>query len=886
MIKQWLKRPLHLLRQTIFPRRRQSELDEELQFHLDQTIQAKTAAGLSAEEARRQAFIEFGGVERTREEVNQQRPGWWLETVAQDVRYALRGFQRSPGFTLTVVVTLALAIGANTAIFSIVNALILKALPYAHPERLGTIYTRVTGPDAMDERHNIDGEQWELLRDNVPALLSAVSDGGTSGVNLQAGSRVEYLRTGRISAHYLDVLAIQPLVGRNFSELEDRPDGPRAVILSYDVWHNTFATNAGIVGTTVLLKSEPYTVIGVLPEGATTPLQDDLYIPIAANRNGEGGGTNFRCIARLRDGATWQEADAQINHAWAYRVQRFESKNPGAQVTYYSVPLQKGESGRLRPQALALMMASGLILLIACANLAGLTLVRMLRRAPELATRQALGASRARIQRQLWIENLLPALAGGLAGVGVGWAGLRGLLTVLPEHFLPVASVPLDGRVLGFTLALSVLTSVLFGMLPALATGRFDLRSAMGNRAATGGDHLRLRQVLIGGEVALTVVLLTGAGLLIRTLVHLESLPPGFDPRGVLTARVSLNDARYHDPAAFHKLLADSTAAMRRIPGVEYAAVGLALPYERTLNDGMTLSDGKDAGTQVVSGLTYVTPEYFSALRIPVVLGREFTQSDGPQAEKVAIVNQTFARKFFHGENPLGHHLDKDMVIVGVAGDVAIAPGLDPTVGPLSDEEQVYIPATQVDVRGLALIHVWFQPSWIVRTSRPVEGLTAQMQRALASADPGVPISGFLSMRDLLVKTLTMQRVEVALLGVMAGLALLLSTVGIFALVASIVTQRTREIGIRIALGSTVRQAMMHTGAPGVRASALGLVLGLTICAGVLRMMRSVLYGVSVYDAPTLVGAVLALVVVTLAATALPTLRIGRIDPAKTLRDE
>ncbi len=886
MIKQWFKRLLHLSRKTVFSRRRQSELDAELQFHLNQTIEVKTAAGLSAEEARRQTLIEFGGIERTREQVHQQRPGWWLGTVAQDLRYALRGFRRSPGFTLTVVGTLALAIGANTAIFSLVNALILKALPYAHPERLGTIYTRVTGLDAMDERHNLDGEQWERLRDDVPALISAVSDGGKSGVNLRAGARVEYLRTGRISAHYLDVLAIEPLMGRNFSEVEDRPGGPNVVILSYDVWRNTFAASAGIVGTTVFLKSEPYTVVGVLPERAITPLQDDLYTPIAASRNGEGNGTNFSCITRLREGATWQEADAQINHAWAYRAQRFEAKSPGAHVAYYSVPLQKGESGRLRPQALALMMASALILLIACANLAGLTLVRMMSRAPELATRQALGASRARIQRQLWIENLLPALAGGLAGVGVGWAALRGLLTLLPEHFLPVAGVPLDGRVLGFTLAVSVLTSVLFGMLPALATGRFDLRSAMGNRAATGSDHLRLRQVLIGGEVALTVVLLAAAGLLVRTLIHLETLPPGFDPSGVLTARVSLNDARFHDPAAFHKLLDDSTAAMRRIPGVEFAAVGLALPYERTLNDGMTLSDGKDAGTQVVAGLTYVTPEYFSALRIPIVLGREFNPGDGPLANKVAIVNQTFARKFFHGENPLGRHLDRDMVIVGVAGDVAIAPGLDPTVGPLSDEEQVYIPASQVDVRGLALIHVWFQPSWIVRSAKPVEGLTAQMQRALAGADPSVPISGFFSMRDLLQKTLAIQRVEVALLGAMAGLALLLSTVGIFALVASIVTQRTREIGIRIALGSTVRQAMIHLGTPGVRASAMGLVLGLAICAGVLRIMRSVLYGVSVYDAPTIVSAVLTLVVVTLAATALPTLRIGRIDPAKTLRDE
>jgi predicted permease len=394
-----------------------------------------------------------------------------------------------------------------------------------------------------------------------------------------------------------------------------------------------------------------------------------------------------------------------------------------------------------------------------------------------------------------------------------------------------------------------------------------------------------LRQTLIAGEVALTVVLLAGSGLMIRTLVHLETLPPGFNPAGVMTAKASLDDARYHDPAAFNKLLDTSIAAMERIPGVKSAAMGLTLPYERALNDSVTLHDGPEAGQEVGSDEVYVTPGYFDTLEIPLLQGRGFTASDSRDTQPVVIVNRTFARKFFGDVNPVGRTLNKGAVIVGVVSDVQLSSGLNP-VAPIMSEETVYMPATQADPKLLALVHTWFQPSWIVRTTGPVEGLTAQMQRALTSADPGLPFSGFYSMSDLLANTLATQRIEVALLGTMAGLALLLSAVGIFALVSNMVVQRTREIGIRIALGSSVRQAMAHVGGPGVRASVIGLVLGLILCVGALRAMRSVLYGVGVYDAPTVVGVVLTLVAVTLLAASVPTLRIARIEPAKTLRDE
>ncbi len=346
-----------------------------------------------------------------------------------------------------------------------------------------------------------------------------------------------------------------------------------------------------------------------------------------------------------------------------------------------------------------------------------------------------------------------------------------------------------------------------------------------------------------------------------------------------------MDDARYHDPAAFRKLLDESTLAMGQIPGVQHAAVGLSLPYERALNTGLKIVDGKEAGQTIMTSEVYVTPDYFGALQIPVLMGRTFTDADGPDSQHVAIVNQTFARKFFHGTSPIGRYVDKDTMIVGMVQDVAIAPGLEVTA-PLSGEEGMYVPAAQMDPKMLSLVHVWFQPSWIVRTAGPVDGLTAQMQRALGSVDPNLPFSGFYSMRDLLAKTLATQRVEVALLSAMAGLALLLSAVGIFSLVANIVAQKTREIGIRIALGSTIRQAMVHVGAPGVRASVLGLIIGLVLCAGALRAMHSVLYGVGVYDLSTIFTVVVMLAGVALIATVVPTLRIAGIDPAKTLRDE
>jgi len=872
-------------------RRRYEELSQSIREHIEERADELIEAGMPRRQAEQAAKREFGNValiEQRGREVWQWRV---LDNASADVRFALRQIARAPGFVITVCVTLALGIGANTAIFSIVNALLLKDLPYPHPERIATLFLRTAGSEPSDRPRWVDGEQWQLLRDDVPSAIAAVTALHATGINLETGTHAQYVHAGRVSARYFDVLGLQPAMGRQFNAEEDRPHGPGAAILSYGLWRTVFGASRNAIGEKVLLRGAPYTIVGVLPEGAITPMDADVYIPLQPSRDGEGQSTNYEAILRLRDGATWQQANGDVDRALLRSARALDEvkTSPGGSLTYYLVPLQKGETKALRPQVLALMLAAGFILLIACANLAGLTLVRTLRRTPEIATRLAVGATRWRVQRQLWIENLLLALLGGGCGIGVAELALHGLLDLLPEHFLPVEGVPLDGRVLAFTLVVSLASSVLFGMLPALTSRRTEIRSSLASRGLVGAKSVRLRQGLIAGEVALTVILLLGAGLLIRTLIHLETMPPGFNPHGVMTAKASVDDVRYQDPAALDKLLRESVAAMRQTPGLENAAVGLTLPYEQALLSSVTLSDGKEAGRQVMSRWDFVTPGYFATLEIPLLAGRTFNDGDNAQTQRVAIVDRTFVRKFFHGANPVGRTIDKNITIVGVVSDTALstAGGLNADAGPLTDQETVYVPyAQKVDPKELAVVHAWFQPSWIVRTARPVDGLTAQMQRALSSAAPNLPFSGFYSMDALQARTLAMQRVQVALLGTLAALALLLSGVGIFALVANLVTQRTREIGLRIALGSTVRRAILHAGSSGAGAAGVGLVLGLIAGAAAVRAIRSELWGVGVYDAPTALSVIAVLCVVALLAATVPALRIARIDPATTLREE
>src|SRR5579863_5377437 len=570
--------------------------------------------------------------------------------MVDDLRFAMRQLRRSPGFAAAVVVTLALAIGVNTTVFSLLDGFLLRRLPYPQPERLAALENHQqmkAHPGQFEDDDSSDNQTWDALRQNVPRVTAAIAGqgfGDTEGVNLQAGTSeggaVRYVHAASVSAHYFQVLGIEPILGRGFTEDEDRPGAGKAVVLSYDLWRTAFRHNPAMLGKKILLKGAPYTVVGVLPAGAQMPNQADVWTPLMPDDpHGVCVGNNCLILMRLKPGATWDQVRAQLSHMPPPR-----NTDPAKEdVWYFPSPIHVYAGSAMKEQTRALMAAVGFILLIACANLAGLMLARIHRRTPEMATRMALGASRARILRQLWIENLVLAMVGGAAGLGVALGLFPMLKKLLPDEMIPIGGFALDGRVLAFTAGAALLTSLLFGVLPALETRRVDLRRsiAAGARTVSGGSG-RVRQGLVAAEVALTVVLLAGAGLLVRTIVHLETLPAGLDANNVMTAKASLDDARYHDAAAFDRLLRESVSAMQRIPGVQHAAVALSVPYERGLNDGLRIVDGKRAGFKWGSSETWVTPQFFESLRIPILSGRGVRDSDTAATEPVAVVNEAF----------------------------------------------------------------------------------------------------------------------------------------------------------------------------------------------------------------------------------------------------
>ncbi len=811
-----------------------------------------------------------------------------MQTILNDLRYAVKQLSKNAGFSVVVILTLALSIGANTAIFSVVDALLLRPLPYPEPQRLGSLMQRISGPSNYSYPVSIDGDTWRELRDNVPAVTAAVAS-GTGGVNLEAAGRAQYVHGQRISASYFDVLGLHPMLGRSFTASEDSAGGSRAVVLSYRLFESTFGRDADIVGQAIRLKGVPYTVIGVLPPGVQTPSSVDLWTSLRPDTSEEGGGDNFDPIVRLKDGATWQQADAQLSQLHSLTSRVLQKKYPGAQISYYAAPLQQSLAVETRAPAMILMSAVGFVLLVACANLAGLALVRVGRRDSEIATRLALGATKWAILRQFWIESLLLTTVGVLAALLVGGLTLQLMNRRLPPSFLPVGGVSFDARVLAFTAAAGIAASLFFGLVPALSARRIDLASVLasgGSRSVAQSSGTGTRYALIVGEVALTVVLLTVAGLLIRTLVYLRTLPPGFNPENVVVAKASLDDARYNDRASFLKLLNQSTAAMQNIPGVDSAAVGLTVPYERALNYAVKIGDGPQAGEQDITNLVYVTPGYFAALQIPLRAGRLLSVSDTPTSQFVAVVNRAFASKYLGRENSVGRHLLSDgntIEIVGITGNVVAPPGFT-SGAPMAAEPTVYVPATQMPMQLVNLAHVWFQPSWIVRTKAKFSGVTQRMQQVLAGVDPDLPISGFYGMNDVLAEALLLQHVEVGLLAALAGLALLLSSVGIYGLVSNLVNQRTRELGIRMALGCTVRGAMVEVSRTGIAATGAGLAVGLLLSFVAVKALRSQLFGVALYDPLTLVAVCALLALVAILAAILPTARIANIDPAETLR--
>lgn len=817
-----------------------------------------------------------------------------LEPLVRDLRYAFRMLRKTPGFTLTALVTLAVGIGVNTAVFSVVNALLLRPLPFPQPDRLATINAVATTTRGVFENPaNIDGATFLALRDNATTLDVAVqgSGGWGVGVNMIAQNQAANVKQARVSAGFFKVLGIPPFMGREFTADEDRPGGPAVAVLSHALWTRVFQQDAGIIGRAIMLRGEPFTVVGIMPAGFNAGGATDVWAPVRSSASGEGGGTNYGLYARLRPGVSWEQAGAEMNQLAAPVLVKQYSKD--ASLSCSVIPLQNSETAGIREPLLMLWGAVGLVLLIACVNIAGLLIARSGMRTREIATRMALGSGRRAVIRQLLVESAVLGLAGGVGGIGVGWAVLAVLKRLSADVFQLGYPIALDGRVLVVSLAAALATSVIFGLVPALQASRVDVQGALaqsGTRSVAGGRGAWPRRLLVVGEVALGVVLLVGAGLLVRTFVHLRSLSPGFDPSQVVTATISLQDARYQDPAKVNQLFAETLSRLRQQPGIEAAGVTLGLPYTRLLNLGFRRVEGytpeDEGGT---TNLSYVTPGYIDALRLPVRQGRAFSEADRAASLPVAIVNEEFVRRYYKGRDVVGLHLriaGGEREIVGVLGNArASSSGLGGDGSPLITPFVVYVPATQTSGGLFKLVHTWFSPSWVVRASSTAAA-SEGVRQAIAAVDPMLPIAKIESMADVQAASIAAQRFMMTLVVGLGTVALLLAAIGIHGLIASAVSERRRELGIRLALGATGRQVVKDVVMPGIMLTAVGVAIGSAAALGAVRLLRSFLWGVTPTD-PLTFGAVIGLLLaVALVASLIPALRVMRLDPALTLRAE
>jgi predicted permease len=784
-----------------------------------------------------------------------------------DLRYAFRLIRQNWAFSLTVIVILALCIGANTAVLSVVNAAIVRPLPYPDPARLGAVIAIFPHGDNPFE-NSVDGVSWELVRDRVPSLDGAVYGGSFgNGVNLGVNGSGAFVHQARVSAGFFRVLGIAPLIGREFIADEDRDGGAPVVILSHAVWKKYFNGDRDIVGRGIHLRGEPYTVIGVMPAGFRFEEDADLWTPLRPSPKGEGGGSNYGMIARLKPGATWEQARSQMA-LLTDDVRRTSSfgKNSGVQLGLAGI--QQAMTQDLRQPLMILWAAVAAVFVLGCVNIGGMLLARASGRIGEIATRLALGAPLSRIVRQLLTESIVLGLLGGAAGVLTGWAGLTALRTLGAESFSFLTQVEFDWRVLVATLVLTLIAGIGFGLVPAWQASRVDLRSAQtGSRTVAGRKRFVSLGTLVGGQVALTVPLLIGAGLLLHTFLHLWNIQPGFDPNHVLTARFSLQDSRYATSQKVNQLFDQVITRLHETPGIEAAAASLTLPYQRALNIGVQLPGRTDYKN---TNSVYVTPEFFAALRIPLLQGRVFKAGDSANSPKVAIVNQAFANFYLKNQGVVGQviRLGRDPVeIVGVVGDVMERRAGWGDFGPIAQVPTAFIPAAQTSDDFLQMVHTWYPSNWIIRSSMPDRQLIAAIENATRSVDPMLPMADFRSINDLKAESLTFQRFLAALVNALAILAALLTTLGIYGLIANLVSERTKELGIRMALGSTAAGAVGIALRPALKWVLAGVAVGSAASFGLERFLQSFLWGVRPGDPVTLIAVAAGLLVATAIAS-------------------
>ncbi|MGH9728895.1 MAG: ADOP family duplicated permease, partial [Candidatus Acidiferrales bacterium] len=865
----------------------------ELEAYLQAETEENLARGIPAAEARRAAHVKLGNARRIREEIYEMNSIGWLETLWQDVHYGLRMLRKSPGFTVVAVLTLALGIGANTAIFSVVDALLLKPLPYRDANRLVMVWEEDV---ALGEGHNVvsppDFLDWQT-QNNAFGSMAYFGDGHA---NLTGSSGPEVVTVQYISANFFDVLGVKPMLGQGFTPANGQSGKDHVAVLSYGLWKERYAANPTVVGCSIELDGAAYTVLGVAPpafdpfiaEGSLTGGHAQLWVPfviLPKYRDRTKVGRFLSVVARLKPNVSVAQAQMQMNVIAARIAAKYPLENGGWGVAV--ILLRKEISGALRPTLLILLGAVGFVLLIACANVANLFLSRAADRKREMAVRAALGATRWRIVRQLLVESVLLALLGGALGVFVAIWATDALLHSIPEKLLDVSAAPIDFRVLAFAAGATVLSGILFGLLPSYAAAHSELGPSLqegGRGSSLNRGNRVIRSALVVTEIALALVLLAGAGLLIQSFSRLTHVNPGFDASQLLTFKLSLPENKYKNDAAdiaFYRELLDK---LSHLPGVRSVSMENLAPFNGLQNEGVAtdvilpgqadLPEAKRPDTAV----RVVGFDYFRTMEIPVVQGRTFSPAELAAEKHVVIINDTFARKYFPDTNPIGQKITINMKdtnapseIIGGVGDVHGA-RLNAAPWPM-----IYWPYPELAYSGMTIV---------VRTKTDSLALVPSAREIVQSMDKDEPISNIATMDQLVSDSVARSRFTTILLAVFAALATVLACIGIYGVMAYATAQRRGEIGIRMALGAQRSDVLRLVLGQGTRLALAGVGIGIIAALALTRLMASLLYQVSTTDPVTFAAVVLLLVAVALVACYVPARRAMRVDPMVALRHE
>jgi predicted permease len=818
-----------------------------------------------------------------------------MQTLAADLKHAFRILRQSPGFTAAAISALALGIGANTAIFSVVNTVLLRPLSFPQPDRIVVLMNsspQGSGPGASVPKFNIWRRQTNVLED-----ISAFDTGGP-GLNIGGGERPEQVKGIHVSKDFFHLFGAQTVLGRTFTAEEDLPRGPRVIVLSNGLWQRRFGADPAVVGKGLVIGGEVYSIIGVLAPNFTFDPAPDLYLPFQADPNSTNQGHYFRVAARLKPGVSLTAAQASLQLAG----EEFKRTYPGAldpRSTFSVEPMQRLLVRNVRTALYVLLGAVACVLLIACANVASLLLARATRRSREIAIRASIGAGRGRIIRQLLTESVLLSMIGGVLGLGLGMLGVRTLLAVNPGNIPRIgpegAAVALDWTVLGFNLLLSLLTGILFGLAPAFHASRADVNSILKETGARSGSGLRqnkLRGALVVAEIALALVLLVGAGLLIRTFAALHSVVPGFDTHNVLAFDTSLSGPGYDHTARIADMTRQVLDRVHAIRGVDAAAATSYLPLEGGLGLGFVIQGRPLTNGPVHGGAAwnYVTSRFFDVFKIPIVRGRGFTERDTAASPPVVVINEAFARRYWKNADPIGQRLiigggmgpdfaQPPREIIGISGDTRDG-GLNADPFPAT-----FIPVAQVSDAYMVLNNRFMPLKWVIRTSVAPFSLRQPIDRAFQDV-ADLPIARMRTMDEVVGKSTARDRFNTILLGIFALLAILLASIGLYGLISYSVEQRTLEFGIRVALGAEfpllrnmiVRQAMVLAG--------IGIAIGLGAAFGLTRLMVSLLFQVKPMDPIVFGGVAILLCTIAFLASYLPARRVLRVDPVVALRYE